>query len=152
MYTGWNMEQFIEQVVKLFETAVETIFLGCLNNAYAIPTLVAVVTIICKLFINNQVSALDIKECIIELPCEISILALGFNVSYISICADQYTNAAVGFLFMSLVAFMLDCAFAKSLINKLNRITLGSAIVIVLEYVIGIFSYFAAVYIMINMQ
>lgn len=142
----------MENFVNIFENIIDSIFLGMLNNAYSIPTLVAMLTIVCKLLINNQVCALDIKRCIVELPCEISILTLGFDVSYFSICGIKYVDTAVRLLFISLLVLIFNCAIAKYLFNKLARITFSRGVLIFVEYIFSIFIYFAAIYVMINMR
>lgn len=155
MSVGWNMEelgQMLEQGKELFEAVVEAIFYDFLNKPYSIPTLVAVFTVACKLFINNKVCALDVKKCLIELPCEICILSVGFAVSYLSISGSEYIMAAGALLFVALLILIIDYALVKHLFDKLGRFTFSSFLIVVFEYLLSIFSYFAAVYIMIEMR
>ena len=74
----WIFSLFVGLIEKI-GTLIDVIT----QNEYLIPTFVAILIILIKLFINNKVSALDFKYCLIELPCELIVLAFGFIISYI---------------------------------------------------------------------
>ena len=144
--------QLIEQGKELFEAFVGGFFLEFLNQPYSIPTLVAVFTVVCKLFINNKVCALDVKECLIELPCEISVLSVGFAVSYLSISGSGYITGAGSLVFLDLVVLIIDYAIVKHLFDKLGRFNFFNILAILFEYSISILLYFATVYVMIEIR
>lgn len=95
---------------------------------------------------------MDVKKCFIELPCEICILSVGFAVSYLSISDSKNITGAGSFLFVTLLVLIIDYALVKYLFDKLGRFTFPSVLIILAEYLLSIFSYVAAVYIMIEMR
>ena len=139
------MYNFILKIEEL----IDDLFLK-LDNPYSIPTLVTLLTISCKLLINNKAVALDYKKAIIELPCEFSVLALGFGVSYFNICGNQNINVAVRLLLVTLIIVMINFAITRYLVigDRIARMTFLRVVSVVIGYIISILIYISTIHIM----
>ena len=121
-------------------------------NIYAtnelLTTLLAIAMFILKIFINNKVSSHDLKKSIIEIPSEVTLLALGFFFS--SLISETYTaqiRIAVILIMFAFITILCQYALEKSLKDDLaNRWRISSWLKIIFMYIASIFIYGMAVF------
>lgn len=112
-----------------------------ISAEYLLPTLIAIVVMAIKLFINNRVCAMELKKCIIEMPCEILVLALGFAISNMSNYAGNEYTVPLVLLFQVIIMLIFTAAiinYLKDKIAKFNGFHISAS---VLTYAMALYSY-----------
>ena len=129
-----------EWIFSLFVGLIEKIstIIGVITqNEYLIPTFVAILIILIKLFINNKVSALDFKYCLIELPCELIVLAFG----YMAMNTGGNNDNGLVLLLKVLILLIIVAAMINYLKTKVNKLEGKDIFITILAYFFALYSY-----------
>lgn len=127
-------------------------FLSMVWNTYIISdeglaTLLIVLAIALKLFINRNVTKLHFKEMVISIPSEITFLVIGFLLS--AMVRETYNNgirAIMALIVISLIIIIFQYAMERYLDNKLSgNIGFFSWICIIIMCALSIFLYYIVV-------
>lgn len=127
-------------------------FLSMVWNTYIISdeglaTLLIVLAIALKLFINRNVTKLHFKEMVISIPSEITFLVIGFLLS--AMVRETYNNgirAIMALIVISLIIIIFQYAMERYLDNKLSgNIGFFSWICIIIMCALSIFLYYMVV-------
>lgn len=127
-------------------------FLSMVWNTYIISdeglaTLLIVLAIALKLFINRNVTKLHFKEMVISIPSEITFLVIGFLLS--AMVRETYNNgirAIMALIVISLIIIIFQYAMERYLDNKLSgNIGFFSWICIIIMCAMSIFLYYIVV-------
>lgn len=121
-----------------------TVFLGDVleittREEFLLPTLIALLAMSIKLFVNKKVCVLDLKKCFIELPCEILVLSIGFVISDVSnMGAGQKSYID---LFTVLILMVIDAAVIAFLEEKVANLKKLHMVVLILTYGLAFLAY-----------
>lgn len=112
---------------------------------YRLPTIITIVVLTAKFFVNKSVCALDFKKLGVELPCEVITLSLGFviiaiNSTNTKIKEILFTTFVLIFLLI-VIAALVNYLQRENVIDKISPFTKEFWMCISC-YIIAIFSFY----------
>lgn len=117
------------------------------GNTYEVDATILVILVLSfKLYINNTATAIDYKRTFVSIPGEITILVIGFLLS------DMITNESdtstgqrlfTGIL-ISLLVLVIQIAWEKDICNKLTNLGRNSKWKILVMYAVSVALYLIA--------
>ena len=121
--------------------------INILGNTYEVDATILVILVLSfKLYINNTATAIDYKRTFVSIPGEITILVIGFLLS------DMITNESdtstgqrlfTGIL-ISLLVLVIQIAWEKDICNKLTNLGRNSKWKILVMYAVSVALYLIA--------
>lgn len=113
-----------------------------------LSTLIAVVVILLKLFINNKATKLQRKALFVSLPGEIEILAVGFIISSTINVADQTVLVTrMSLVFICFIFLIIQFASERALESSLSgQWHFGTLFAVSLLYAIAIAMFYLVVF------
>lgn len=91
------------------------------RSTEGISTIVVVLVMILKLYINNQATALNKKTLAVSIPSEITVLVVGFLISAaIADDANKDSSTIIAFIIISLIILILQYSSERFLEGKLS--------------------------------
>lgn len=107
-------------------------------------TIFLVIVLLLKLFVNIKATALDFKKMIVTIPSEVTILVIGFLMSYIVAPTESGGDKAFPLMQVSLAVLIVQLAVEKYVDDKLSgNVGFGRACLIVVMFLVslGLYSY-----------
>lgn len=102
-------------------------------------TIFLVIVLLLKLFVNIKATALDFKKMIVTIPSEVTILVIGFLMSYIVAPTESSGDIAFPLMQISLVVLILQLAVEKYVDDKLSgKVGFGRSCLIAIMFWISI--------------
>lgn len=85
-----------------------------------IATLLVVLVLLLKLFINNKATSIDVKKILVSIPGEITFLVLGFLMSDMISNASVVANECLIEIIIALILLVSHYAFERYVSDKLS--------------------------------
>ena len=101
-------------------------------------TLLVILVLLFKLYINRRASAIDYKKMFVSIPSEITFLVVGFLLSDLVSASSDAVNGQINFngILVALVVLVVQIALEKDIDDKLaGRLRFGVILRILIMYV-----------------
>lgn len=121
---------FFEFIMRLFEITT--------REKYSTSILITILAMLIRLLINRKVCALDIKKCIVEMPCEILVLSLGFviaNLDYDS------SISGINIPIIVLILMVIDIALVNNLVKNISNFKKYHVFISIFSYIVATGAY-----------
>lgn len=117
------------------------------NSYEGNATLLVLIVLLFKLYINRKATAIDHKRMFVSIPAEVTFLVLGFLLSeMVSSTNGQGDNFLTGIL-LSLLVLIVQIAVEKYIDDKLSgRLGVGWILLITFMYILSIILYVYALF------
>lgn len=109
-----------------------------MEEKYSASILITILAMLIRLLINKKVCALDIKKCIIEMPCEILVLSLGFVIANLNYESEI---SGINILMIVLILMVIDIALVNGLVKNVSHLEKRHIFISIFSYIVSIGAY-----------
>lgn len=116
-------------------------------NTYEIDaTILVILVLLFKLYINRKATAIDYKRMFVSIPGEITFLVLGFLLSNMVTKISDSTSGQKNFtgILISLFVLVLQIAWEKDIDDKLSDMDYSVILKLSIMYIASVILYLAA--------
>ncbi|MDE5802331.1 MAG: hypothetical protein K2I22_05370 [Lachnospiraceae bacterium] len=114
-----------------------------------ITTLLVILILLLKLYVNRRAEAIDYKKMLVSIPGEIIFLVLGFQMSCMieNETKNNSNSVYVSGIVFSLILLVIQYALEKWTEDKLSgNVESKVKVRILIMYILAIFTYFETIY------